>query len=90
MGRFMVECRRPWRSQWEFYGVYKHGLTSANTSALRRVGIHLGTPTAAVKLGYHQILTGISSWNYIWHGGIKYGTATDPVKSQWSCDLEEF
>ena len=36
MGRFMVECRRPWRSQWEFHGVYKDGSTSANTSALRR------------------------------------------------------
>ena len=36
MGRFMVECRRPWRSQCEFHGVRKHESTSANTSALRR------------------------------------------------------
>ncbi len=36
MGRFMVECLRTWRSQWEFHCVHKDGSTSANASALRR------------------------------------------------------
>ena len=35
MSGFMVESHRPWRSDWEFEGVYKEGSASANTSAVR-------------------------------------------------------